>query len=79
MCRRHRRMITPRSALVALADSGDLPPNSSEIHEIEINNDMALVKVKIDMPTLNYYDLLTLLRLNVGWKIVTKTCTTVMT
>ena len=70
--------LTPRSALEAMADSGNLPPNSSEIQDIEINNDMALVKVKIDMPTLNYYDLLTLLRLNVGWKIVTKTYTTVM-
>lgn len=71
-------VLTPRSALEALADSGSLPPNTSEIQDIEINNDMALVKVRIDMPTLNYYDLLTLLRLNVGWKIVSKTFTTVM-
>ena len=71
-------VLTPRSALEALADSGTLPPNSSEITDIEINNDMALVKVTIDLPTLNYYDLLTLLRLNVGWKVVSKTYTTVM-
>ena len=71
-------VLTPRSALEALADNGKLPPNTSEIQEIEINNDMALVKVRIDMPTLNYYDLLTLLRLNTGWKIVSKTYTTVM-
>ena len=71
-------VLTPRSALEALADSGSLPPNTSEIQDIEINNDMALVKVEIDMPTLKYYDLLTLLRLNVGWKIVSKTFTTVM-
>jgi hypothetical protein len=71
-------VLTPRSALEALADSGTLPPNSSEIQDIEINNDMALVKVKIDLPTFNYYDLITLLRLNVGWKIVSKTYTTVM-
>lgn len=70
--------LTPRSALEALAESGTLPANSSEITHIEINNDMALVKVTIDMPTLNYHDLLTLLRLNVGWKIVSKTYTTVM-
>ncbi|MEX0347792.1 MAG: nuclear transport factor 2 family protein [Paracoccaceae bacterium] len=71
-------VLTPRSALETLADSGTLPPNSSEITDIEINNDMALVKVTIDMPTLNYHDLLTLLRLNVGWKIVSKTYTTIM-
>ena len=71
-------VLTPRSAMEALVDSGTLPPNTSEIQDIEINNDMALVKVKIDMPTLNFYDLLTLLRLKVGWKIVSKTYTTVM-
>lgn len=70
-------LLTPRSALETLADSGALPPNSSEITDIEINNDMALVKVTIDLPTLKYHDLLTLLRLNVGWKIVSKTYTTV--
>ncbi|WP_299551819.1 nuclear transport factor 2 family protein [uncultured Tateyamaria sp.] len=71
-------VLTPRSALEALANSGALPPNSSEITHIEIDNDMALVKVTIDLPTLNYHDLLTLLRLNVGWKIVSKTYTTIM-
>lgn len=71
-------LLTPRSAMEGLVDSGKLPPNSSEIQDIEINNDMALVKVKIELPTLHFYDLLTLLRLNVGWKIVSKTYTTVM-
>ena len=70
-------VLTPRSALEALADSGTLPENSSEITDIEIKNDMALVKVTIDLPTFQYFDLLTLLRLNVGWKIVSKTYTTV--
>ena len=70
-------VLTPRSALEALADSGNLPENSSEITDIEIKNDMALVKVTIDLPTFQYFDLLTLLRLNVGWKIVSKTYTTV--
>ncbi len=70
-------VLTPRSALESLADSGTLPPNRSEIEHIEVNHDMALVKVKIDMPALQYYDYLTLLRLNVGWKIVSKTYTTV--
>jgi len=71
-------VLTPRSVLETLAASGTLLPNSSEITHIEINNDMALVKATIDMPTLDYHDLLTLLRLNVGWKIVGKTYTTVM-
>ena len=70
-------VLTPRSALEALADSGTLPPNNSEITQVEINNDMALVKVTIDLPTLQFFDLLTLLRLNVGWMIVSKTYTTV--
>ena len=70
-------VLTPRSALEAMANSGTLPPNSSETTHVEINNDMALVKVTIDLPTLHYHDLLTLLRLNVGWKIVSKTYTTI--
>ncbi|MBM7070238.1 nuclear transport factor 2 family protein [Actibacterium sp. 188UL27-1] len=70
-------VLTPRSALEAMANSGALPPNSSEITHVEINNDMALAKVTIDLPTLQYHDLLTLLRLNVGWKIVSKTYTTI--
>ncbi|WP_299138916.1 nuclear transport factor 2 family protein [uncultured Tateyamaria sp.] len=70
-------VLTPRSALEALADSGTLPPNNSEITHVEVNNDMALVKVTIDLPTFQFFDLLTLLRLNVGWKIVSKTYTTV--
>lgn len=70
-------VLTPRSALEALADSGTLPPNNSEITHVEINNDMALVKVTIDLPTFQFFDLLTLLRLNVGWRIVSKTYTTV--
>lgn len=70
-------LLTPRSALEALADSGTLPPNSSKITHVEVNNDMALVKVTIDLPTFQFFDLLTLLRLNVGWKIVSKTYTTV--
>lgn len=71
-------VLTPRSALEALADSGTLPPNSGEIQHVEINNDMAFGKVKIDLPTLNDYDVPTLLRLNAGWKIVSKTYTTLM-
>lgn len=71
--------LTPKDALVELADSGTLPPNSSDILLIEIINDMALVKVKIDLPTLNFFDYLTLLRLEtVGWKIVSKTYTAIM-
>ena len=70
-------VLTPRSALEALADSGTLPPNNSEITHVEINNDMALVKVTIDLPTFQFFDLLTLLRLNVGWRVVSKTYTTV--
>ena len=36
------------------------------------------MKVTIDIPTLKYYELLTLFRLNVGWKTVSKTFTTVL-
>lgn len=71
-------VLTPRDAVVERANSGVIPENTGDIQDIEINNDMALVKVKIELPTLHFYDLLTLLRLKVGWKIVGKTYTTVM-
>lgn len=72
-------LLTPKDALVELVASGTLPENSSEILSIEVTNDMAAVKVKIDMPTFNFFDYLTLLRIkSAGWKIVSKTYTTVM-
>ena len=72
-------VLTPKDALVELVASGQVPQNSSEILSLEVTNDMAVVKVKIDLPTLNYFDYLTLLRMKTaGWKIVSKTYTTIM-
>lgn len=68
----------PRDALVAYATSGGLPPITGEILNIEVTNDMAFVKVHLDLPDRHFYDYLTLLNLNTGWKIVSKTFTTVM-
>lgn len=70
-------VLTPRDALVAYATGPDIPENTSEILEIDIVNDMAMAKIQINMPTYKYFDFLTLLKLNVGWKIVSKTYTMV--
>lgn len=72
-------VLTPKDALLELVASGQVPQNSSEIVSLEVTNDMAVVKAKIDLPTLNYVDYLTLLRMKTaGWKIVSKTQTTIM-
>jgi hypothetical protein len=68
----------PRDALVAYASSGELPAHTGKILAVEVTNDMAFVKVHLDMPDRHFYDYLTLLRLNTGWRIVSKTFTTVM-
>ncbi|MBX2848038.1 MAG: nuclear transport factor 2 family protein [Acidiferrobacterales bacterium] len=68
----------PRDGLVELAASGGVPEHSSEIMGVEVTNDMAFAKVHIDLPDRHYYDYLTLLKMKVGWRIVSKTYTTVM-
>jgi hypothetical protein len=68
----------PRDALVAYAASGDMPEHKTEILTIEITNNMAFAKVHLNLPDRHFYDYLTLLKLNVGWRIVSKTFTTVM-
>lgn len=37
-------VLTLSRAMEGMADSGNLPPKTREIEDIEINNDMALVK-----------------------------------
>ena len=69
---------TPRDALVAYAASGDLPAHESQILAIEVTHDMAFAKVHLNMPDRHFYDYLTLLKLSEGWRIVSKTYTTVM-
>ena len=68
----------PRDALVAYASSGELPNHTSKTLTVEVTNDMAFAKVHLDMPDRHFYDYLTLLKLNAGWRIVSKTFTTVM-
>jgi hypothetical protein len=68
----------PRDALVAYASSGELPAHEGKILSVEVTNDMAFAKVHLNLPDRHFYDYLTLLKLNVGWRIVSKTFTTVM-
>lgn len=68
----------PRDALVQHAQSGEVPDHQSSILSVEVINEMALVKVQLDYPEWDYYDYLTLLKLNIGWRIVSKTFVTVM-
>ncbi len=68
----------PRDSLVAMAASGEVPPHRSDILTVEVVNDMAFAKIHLDMPDRHFYDYLTLLKLKLGWKIVSKTYTTVM-
>jgi hypothetical protein len=68
----------PRDALVAYASSGELPSHEGKILSVEVTNDMAFAKVHLNMPDRHFYDYLTLLKINSGWRIVSKTFTTVM-
>jgi len=68
----------PRDNLVSMAKSGSMPEHKSEILSVEVTNDMAFAKVHLDLPDRDYFDYLTLLKLNSGWKIVSKTYTTLM-
>ncbi|WP_216825129.1 nuclear transport factor 2 family protein [Agarilytica rhodophyticola] len=68
----------PRDSLIEMVLAGNVPPHKGEIMQIEVTNDMAFAKVHLDLPDRDFYDYLTLLKLNVGWRIVSKTYTTVM-
>ncbi len=70
-------VLTPKDSLIAYATGPDIPKNTSEIMNVEVINDMAFVKARIDLTEYQFYDFLTLLKLNTGWKIVSKTYTTV--
>ncbi|TDF37489.1 hypothetical protein EYS14_15180 [Alteromonadaceae bacterium M269] len=68
----------PRDALIDYAMSGELPDHKSEILTVEVTHDMAFAKIHLDMPDRDFYDYLTLLKLKSGWRIVSKTFTTIM-
>jgi len=71
-------MLQPIDSLVQTVLLGNVPPHKSEVLTVELTHDMAFAKVHLDLPDREFYDYLTLLKLNVGWKIVSKTYTTVM-
>ena len=66
----------PRDALVQYV-TGDMPETKGEILNVEVINDMALVKVRLILKEFDFFDYLTLLKLDSGWKIVSKTFTIV--
>ncbi len=68
----------PRDSLVNMVETGQVPNHTSQILDIDIIDNMAMAKVEIDLGDRHFYDFLTLLKLNVGWKIVSKTYITVM-
>lgn len=73
-----RLEIVARDRFVAFAEAGHLPPHTNEITALEVIGDMAWAKVSFDLPDRVFHDVLTLLRLGVGWKNVSKTYTTVL-
>jgi len=73
-----RLEIVPRDRFIAFAGAGNLPPHTNELLSLEITEDMAWAKVRFDLPDREFVDILTLLRLSAGWKIVSKTYTTIM-
>ena len=52
-----------------------MPETIGEILAVEVINDMALVKVRLILKEFDFFDYLTLLKLDSGWKIVSKTFT----
>lgn len=74
-----RLEIVPRDRFIEFTGGGKLPTHTNEIINIEIVNDMALAKVHFDLPDREFIDYLTLLKIKtVGWKIVSKTYTTLL-
>jgi len=73
-----RLEIVPRDRFIAFAGAGKLPPHSNEILSLDVIGDMAWAKVRFDLPDREFVDVLTLLKLSVGWKIVSKTYTVLM-
>ncbi len=70
-------VLTPKDTLIAYATGSDIPENTGEILNVDVVGDMAFVKARIDLPEYQFFDFLTLLKLNTGWKIVSKTYITV--
>jgi hypothetical protein len=70
--------IVPRDRFISFAGAGKLPKHTNEILSLELIGDMAWSTVKFDLPDRYFYDVLTLLRLSDGWKIVSKTYTVIM-
>ncbi len=73
-----RLEMVARDRFIAFAGAGNLPPHTNEILSLEVIGNMAWAKVRFDLPDREFYDVLTLLKLNVGWKIVSKTYTTAL-
>ena len=73
-----RLEMVARDRFIAFAGAGNLPPHTNEILSLELLGNMAWAKVKFDLPDREFYDVLTLLKLNVGWKIVSKTYAVIM-
>ncbi len=73
-----RLEIVPRDRFIQFAGAGKLPEHTNELLSIEVIEDMAWAKVKFDLPDRQFVDVLTLLRLLEGWKIVSKTYTVIM-
>jgi hypothetical protein len=70
--------IVPRDRFIRFAGNGKLPQHTNEILSLELVGDMAWSSVKFDLPDREFFDILTLLRLSEGWKIVSKTYTVIM-
>ncbi len=68
----------PRDMLVKRAVSGKIPKHKSHILEVDVTNNMAFAKIQLDMPDRDFYDYLTLLKIDSNWKIVSKTYTMMM-
>ena len=73
-----RMEIVPRDRFIAFTGAGNLPEHTNELLTLEVIENMAWAKVKFDLPDREFVDILTLLRLSVGWKIVSKTYTVIM-
>lgn len=73
-----RLEIVPRDRFIQFAGAGKLPKHTNELLALEVIEDMAWAKVKFDLPDRQFVDVLTLLRLSDGWKIVSKTYTVIM-
>ena len=72
-----RLEIVALDRFIAFAEAGLLPDHESEVLALDVVGDIASAKVRFTFDSYAFVDFLALVRLPVGWRIVSKVYTTI--